>query len=102
MLTLQIDVTKIDKSRLKEVRRKNGETAKFLDLVLIDTPSSEYGDFVVTQQVTKEERLSGVKLPILGNAKQVVKGGGKSDQRPNQKSKQNDGWDDQQAGDEPW
>jgi len=93
MLTLQIDVTKIDKSRLKEVRRKNGETAKFLDLVLIDTPNSEYGDYMVTQQVTKEERQNGVKLPVLGNAKNIVRGG-KSDQRPSHKPKESDPWDD--------
>lgn len=94
MITLQIDVTKIDKSRLKEVSRKNGETAKFLDLVLIDTPNSEYGDYMVTQQVTKEERQSGVKLPVLGNAKNIVRGGGKSDQRPSQKTKESDPWGD--------
>jgi NurA-like 5'-3' nuclease len=100
MLTISLDVTKIDKARLKEVRRKNGETAKFLDLVLIDTPNSEYGDYVVTQQVSKEERENGVKLPILGNAKNVVKGGNKQGGKPS--GKKNDGWDDQGSGDAPW
>ena len=100
MLTISLDVTKIDKARLKEVRRKNGETAKFLDLVLIDTPNSEYGDYVVTQQVSKEERENGVKLPILGNAKNVVKGGSKQGGKPS--GKKNDGWDDQESGDAPW
>jgi hypothetical protein len=100
MLTISLDVTKIDKARLKEVRRKNGETAKFLDLVLIDTPNSEYGDYVVTQQVSKEERENGVKLPILGNAKNVVKGGSKQGGKPS--SKKNDDWDDQGSGDAPW
>jgi hypothetical protein len=100
MLTISLDVTKIDKARLKEVRRKNGETAKFLDLVLIDTPNSEYGDYVVTQQVSKEERENGVKLPILGNAKNVVKRDGKQGNKPS--TQKNDGWDDQGSGDAPW
>jgi hypothetical protein len=96
MLTISLDVTKIDKARLKEVRRKNGETAKFLDLVLIDTPNSEYGDYVVTQQTTKEERENGVKLPILGNARNVVKRDGKQGGKPS--PQKNDGWDEQDNG----
>jgi hypothetical protein len=96
MLTISLDVMKIDKARLKEVRRKNGETAKFLDLVLIDTPNSEYGDYVVTQQVSKEERENGVKLPILGNAKNVVKRDGKQGNKPS--PQKNDGWDEQDNG----
>ena len=69
MITLSIDVTQIDKARLKEVTRKNGQPAKFLDLVLVETPNSPYGDFLVKQQVTKEERLAKKDMPVLGNAK---------------------------------
>ena len=75
MITLSIDVTQIDKTRLKQVTRRNGEKAKFLELILIETPDSEYGDYMVKQGLTKEEREARVEMPILGNAKNV--GGGK-------------------------
>ena len=73
MITLSIDVTLIEKARLKDFTRKNGKQAKFLDLVLIETPNSEYGDFIVKQSISKEEKASGVQLPILGNGK--IQGG---------------------------
>ena len=69
MITLSIDVTLIDKSRLKHITRRNGKQAVFLELVMIETPEGEYGDFMVKQQISKEERESGVELPILGNGK---------------------------------
>jgi len=62
--TAKIDVTKIDKSRLYK-----GQKGTYLDVVLIPTPQSEYGDFMIVQQVSKEERDSGVKGEILGNGK---------------------------------
>jgi len=71
MITLSIDVTQIDKSRLKQVTRRNGEKAKFLELILIETPDSEYGDYMVKQGLTKEEREARVEMPILGNGKNV-------------------------------
>jgi hypothetical protein len=76
MITLSIDVTKIDKSRIKEVKRKNGETAKFLDLVLFEC-KSEYSDFIVKQSLSKDERGQKIELPILGNAKVISKSQGK-------------------------
>lgn len=69
MITLSIDATLIDKSRMKEVTRKNGKVAKFIDLVLIETPNGKYGDFMVKQSVTKEERAARLEMPILGNGK---------------------------------
>jgi len=75
MITLSIDVTMISKERLKEVTRRNGQKAKFLNLVMIPTPNSEFGDYIVKESVTKEEKASGLELPILGNAKHVVRHG---------------------------
>jgi hypothetical protein len=72
MITLSIDVKQIDKDRLKPYTRKNGKEAMFLELILIPTPESEFGDYMVKQSVSKEERESGIQMPILGNAKQVV------------------------------
>lgn len=66
MIKAKIDVTKIDKTRLFQ-----GQKGKYLDVVLIETPNSEYGDFMIVQEVTKEERQAGVKGAILGNAKHL-------------------------------
>lgn len=72
MILIQIDVTLLDKARFKEVTRKNGKVAKFCDLVLFES-QSEYGDYIVKQQVTKEERAARVEMPILGNGKNFEK-----------------------------
>lgn len=73
MITLSIDVTQLDKTRFKRMTRKNGKEAVFCDLILIDTPDGQFGDFMVKQSMSKEDREAGVQLPILGNAKNVVK-----------------------------
>jgi hypothetical protein len=68
LITLKIDVMKIDKDRLFH-SEKTG--AKYLDAVLFlsDEPD-QYGNYgAITQAVSKEERESGMKGIILGNAK---------------------------------
>jgi hypothetical protein len=72
MITLSIDVTKLDKTRFKHVTRRNGEPAIFCELVLFETPNGEFGDYMVKQGLTKAERDEGIQLPILGNGKDVV------------------------------
>ena len=65
MITLNIDVTKIDKDRLFK-----GKQGTYLDAVLIATPDSQYGhDYMIVQSTTKEEREAGQRGAILGNAK---------------------------------
>ena len=65
VIVCKIDVTKIDKARLFQ-----GKKGTYLDLVLIPTPNSDYGDdYMAVQGVSKEERGSGVRGAILGNAK---------------------------------
>ncbi len=67
LIYVKIDATKIDKARL--FAGKNG--AKYLDLVLVPSANSKYGDtHFVTQSCTKEERQGGLKMPIIGNAKE--------------------------------
>lgn len=66
MLKIKIDVTKIDKARLFR-----GQKGTYLDAVAIETPNSEYGDYMIVQDVKKEEREAGVKGNILGNIKHV-------------------------------
>lgn len=71
MISVKIDVTKIDKSHLFD--GKNG--AKYLDVILIETPDNRYGnDYMAAQSVSKEAREAGEKGPILGNGKIVGKG----------------------------
>ncbi len=75
MITAKIDVTKIDKSRLfKGKPGKDGKCPMYLDLALIETKQTNFGDWrddqthMIVQSVSKEERLKGIKGPILGNA----------------------------------
>jgi len=68
MIALKIDVTKIDKSKLYK-----GQKGTYLSCVLIDTPESDYGDYMVVQETTKEEREAGIKGAILGNGKILTK-----------------------------
>ena len=75
MITLKIDVTKIDKNRLFR-----GEKGTYLDCVLIETPNSEYSDYMIKQSVSKEERENGVEGNILGNAKIFATAGTKDPQ----------------------
>lgn len=69
MITISIDVTLLDKARFKRVTRKTGVDAVYCDLVLIETPNGKYGDYMVKQSVTKEERAERKEMPILGNGK---------------------------------
>lgn len=66
MITLKIDVKKIDKNRLFV-----GEKGVYLDAVMIETPNSKYHDYIIMQQVGKEEREAGVKIEI-GNGKIMI------------------------------
>lgn len=67
MITGKIDVTKIDKAKLFK-----GEKGTYLDIVLIETPDNQYGDYMIVQGVSKEERKAGKKGAILGNGKNIV------------------------------
>lgn len=69
----KVNCAKIEKAKL--FPGKND--AKWLDIVLIPTPTSEYGDYMIVQGSTREERAKGIKSPILGNAK-ILHGGAPS------------------------
>jgi hypothetical protein len=71
MITISIDVTKLEKARIKEVTKRDGTTAKYVELVLFETPASQYGDYIVKQGITKEERLAKKDMPIIGNGKNL-------------------------------
>jgi hypothetical protein len=70
MISISIDVTKIDKQYL--ISGKNG--AKYLDVLILDRKNGrdQYGnDFVVTQGLCKAERDRGRQGPILGNGRVI-------------------------------
>ena len=69
MISISINVSKIDKDRLFQ-----GKQGQYLDAVLIETPNSEYGDYMVVESVSKEERLAGTKGTIIGNGKIITTG----------------------------
>lgn len=81
MLNISIDVTLVDKSFLRRVVRSSGEPAVFLDLTLFETPRSEFGDYLVKQDIGQEARLMGLVRPILGNAKIVKNSANKEEDR---------------------
>jgi hypothetical protein len=65
IISVKINVTKIDKLRL--FKGKNGT---YLDCALIPSSNDQYGnDFMVVQNVTKEERAAGKRGEIIGNGK---------------------------------
>jgi hypothetical protein len=69
MKTLNINVTKIDKSALYE-----GKNGKYLSLVLFDNKDGldQYGNSgFVTQDIGKERREAGERGPIIGNWKET-------------------------------
>ncbi len=86
MITLSINTDKLDKSKI--VR---GEKGSYLDLVLIETPNGKYGDYLVKQGLSKEDRASKPDMPILGNAKILKpKGGNGGSRKPAPASDESD------------
>tara|TARA_R110000822_G_scaffold13977_7_gene49284 strand:- start:112 stop:414 length:303 start_codon:yes stop_codon:yes gene_type:complete len=66
-LSVRIDVTKIDKSRLYK-----GAKGTYLDLTtFVDTEQQDQyeNNGFISQSTTKEEREANVQTPILGNVK---------------------------------
>ena len=96
---MTIDVTRLDKSRF--YKGKKGTYAK-LTCFINTEETSQYGDNgTITQELSKEDRDNGIKIPILGNAKIFWKDGQSGQQskgRPQPQSSQNNVYDDY-AGD---
>tara|TARA_R110000744_G_scaffold361181_1_gene468869 strand:- start:338 stop:631 length:294 start_codon:yes stop_codon:yes gene_type:complete len=78
-VSLKIDVSKIDKARLfKGAKGVYLDCTAFIDLDELD----QYGNSgMITQDVTKEEKQSGIKGPILGNSKIFWKDGQQGQQQ---------------------
>jgi hypothetical protein len=85
IITLKLDVTKLDKSRFFHAN----SGAVYCDLVLI--PMKEPGRFgdthLVKQSATKEERQQRVQLPIVGNAtEKTPRGDGYQEDAPSERA----------------
>lgn len=97
-LSIKIDVTKIDKSRLFK-----GEKGTYLNLTtIIDTENQDqYGNNgFISQETSREERQNGVKTPILGNTKVFWSDSGQS--HPHQSSASQQAPDDDFDDDIPF
>jgi len=70
-LNFSIDVTKLDKERF--VKGKKGTYANLTTFVDIDNKDQYDNNGFISQSISKEERTSGVQLPILGNVRVVFK-----------------------------
>jgi len=72
MFTISLDVTKIDKSLLKSVTKKDGTKASYLNLICWpnrDGKDQYDNDGSVKHSLTKDQRDAGIKSEILGNYK---------------------------------
>lgn len=65
VIRCKIDVSKIDKSRLYR-----GEKGTYLKFSMLEHPT-EYSDWMIVEEVTREEREAGKKGTILGNGNNV-------------------------------
>jgi hypothetical protein len=68
-----IDLNKIDKSKVKEVKLKDGSVAKFYDIkVVLKDEADQYGQSgFICQGQTKEEREAKADTIYLGNLKKL-------------------------------
>ena len=83
IINIEIDVTKITKTKLKEVKRKDGTVAKFLKAALVPSRNDKFDtDYFIAESTSKEEREGGAKCVIIGNAKIFTRNSG---QRPAQR-----------------
>ncbi len=67
MIKLNICLSKIDKSRIKESAGK-----KYIDIIVMDSKNDRYGnDYMVVEDISKSERDAGKKGNIIGNGKNL-------------------------------
>lgn len=73
ILSFSIDLLKIDKSRIKEVTKKDGSIGKYYGVtVTINDEQDQYGNIAsMADEQTKEERESKAKRNYLCNGKRV-------------------------------
>jgi hypothetical protein len=76
MKTVRIDVTLLDKSKFYHSTKpaKDGHLPIYCDIVLFENREGvdQYGNLgFASQSISKQDRENGVKMPILGNWKEI-------------------------------
>lgn len=73
ILNGSIDLTKIDKTKIKEVTKKDGTIAKYLDVsIFVNDSEDDYKNIAsMTIGQTKEEREAKTPKVYLGNLKRT-------------------------------
>ena len=76
IFTGSIDLTLIDKSRIKEVEKKDGKIAKYYDIqIFVNDEADTYNNIAsIAVNQTKEESEAKVKKTYLGNLKRTYGG----------------------------
>lgn len=87
-ISINVNVEKIDKERFFK-----GKKGRYMDLVLFETPESEYGDYMVKQRGEK-----GEKMPILGNGKYFKP----KDKKDGESKPKSEADEIRERGDDPW
>jgi hypothetical protein len=82
IINISIDLTKVDKSQIKEVTLKSGKVAKFLNLTLFENDEQDqYGNICsLSLPQTEEERNAKAPKTYVGNGKRVWSGNNKPTQ----------------------
>lgn len=73
IINISIDLTKVDKSQIKEVTLKSGKVAKFLNLTIFENDEQDqYGNICsVSLPQTEDERKAKAPKTFVGNGKRV-------------------------------
>lgn len=72
-INIKINVSKLDKSKLFK-----GKEGFYANITAIETPKGKYGDWMIVEDLSKEERGTDKKNTILGNGKNYGWGESKS------------------------
>lgn len=98
-VSLNFDVTKIDKTKLVK-----GQKGTYLNAqVFVSDEPDQYGNNgMIVQAVSKEEREQGIQGAILGNAKIFWTDGGQPQQQRPQQKPQQPAFDDDLDSDIPF
>ena len=81
IFTASIDVSKISKSKIKEITLKNGNKAKFLQVsIVVNDEIDQFGNILsISEGQSQEERTAKTPKNFLGNGKLTWS----SDSKPN-------------------
>jgi hypothetical protein len=80
IINLSIDLSLVDKAKIKTVAKKDGSTGKYLNVtVFTKDEADQYGNTAsICISQSKEEREAGAKTVYLGNGKIVGAKGAES------------------------